>query len=120
MEFRVGSAIGYTRSQFLSDVGGTVGGVSISNVNRAALRSDLTTYAQNLINYVNQNNRTWSVGNVVGGKTINPIANSPIRDPGSTPLSTFPVDCPNQTTTVECRTYITITMPGALASQAIN
>jgi len=118
------SALGYTRSQFLSDAGGTIGSgsISISNVNRAALRADLTTYANNLVNYINQNNLTWSVGNVIGGKIIQPLVGSPIRlpDPGITPSSTFAVDCPYQSTTVECRTYVTITMPGASSSQAIK
>ena len=114
------SAIGYSRSQFLSDAGGTIGSVSIADVNRAALRTDLASYATNLVNYINQNNRTWSVDNVIGGKTIEPLIGSPIRNPGSTPSSTFPVDCPNQMTSPECRTYITITMPGASSSQAIK
>ena len=114
------SAIGYSRSQFLSDAGGTIGSVSIADVNRAALRTDLASYATNLVNYINQNNRTWSVDNVIGGKTIEPLIGSPIRNPSSTPSSTFPVDCPNQMTSPECRTYITITMPGASSSQAIK
>jgi RHS repeat-associated protein len=115
------SAIGYSRSQFLTDAGGTQDSVSISNVNRSALRADLTTYANNLVNYIDQNNRTSTVGNIIGGKTINPLAGSPIRSLASAPsFTTFPVNCPNQTPTVECRTFITITMPGASPSQAIK
>jgi RHS repeat-associated protein len=116
------SALGYNRTQFLSDVGGTIDGVSISNVNRSALRADVSNYANNLINYINQNNRTWSVDNIIGGKLIQPLTGSPLRlqDPVLTPSSTFPVDCPNQSTSVECRTYITITMPGASPTQAIK
>ncbi len=114
------SALGYNRTQFLSDAGGTIGSVSISSINRSALRADLTSYATNLVNYINGNNSTASVGNVIGGKTIEPLIGSPIRNPGSTPQSTFPVDCPNETITVECRTYITILMPGASVSQAIK
>jgi Domain of unknown function (DUF6531) len=115
------SVLGYTRSQFLSDAGGTIGSGSIANVNRPALRADLTNYANNLVNYIDQNNRTWSVGNIIGGKTIEPLTGSPIRNPTSgTPAATFPVDCPNQTPSPECRTYITIAMPGASSSQAIK
>jgi YD repeat-containing protein len=116
------SVLGYTRSQFLSDAGGTIGSVSITSVNRAALRADLTTYASNLVNYINQNNPTWSVGNVIGGKTIQPLTGSPIREtiPGFTPSSTFPTNCPIQTPSLPCRTSITITMPGASSAQAIQ
>jgi len=114
--------LGYDQEQFLNDAGGTIGSVSISNVNRAALRSDLVTYANNLINYVNQNGRTSSVTDLIGGKSIVPLTGSPTRweMSGVTPSPTFPADCPNQTTTPECRTYITITIPGASSSQVIK
>jgi YD repeat-containing protein len=116
------TALGYSRSQFLSDAGGTINSVSISNINRANLRADLVSYATNLINTINQNNRTWSVGNVIGGKLIQPLQGSPIRvqDSSITPSSAFPATCPNQSPTPECRTFVTITMPGASSSQAIK
>jgi len=118
------SALGYSRAQFLSDASGSIDSqsLSISNVSRTSLRSDLTAYAANLISYINQNDHVWSVEDVIGGKTIRPLVGSPIRFPGSTPSSsTFPVDCPNQSpSNVECRTYITITMPGASSTQAVK
>jgi RHS repeat-associated protein len=104
----------YSRTQFLADAGGTIplNGYSISNINRAQLRADLTGYATNLVNYVNLNNRALTVGNIIGGKTILPLTGSPIRVTGAAPpYSTFPADCPGQPT-IECRTYFTITMPG--------
>jgi RHS repeat-associated protein len=113
------SAMGYTQSQFLSDVGGTIDSVSISGVNRGALRNDLTTFATNLVSYVNQNNRAWTVGDVVGGKTIQKLVGSPIRltsapnmTPGS-PVAANPTlftTCPPSYTT-SCQTALTITMP---------
>jgi hypothetical protein len=125
------SALGYNRTQFLADAGGTIDSVSISNVNRAGLRADLESYANNLVNYVNQNNRAWSVGNVIGGKSIQNLTGSPLRlmsfpnlSPASPPLLLspgFPAECPAETVVVECRTFVTITMPSASpTSQAIK
>jgi Domain of unknown function (DUF6531) len=116
------SALGYNRTQFLTDAGGTIDSISISNINRSNLRVDLVNYATNLVNYINQNNRTWSVGNVIGGKLIQPLQGSPYRWqlPSVTPSTTFPVNCPNQSPTPECRTFVTITMPGAPSGQAIK
>jgi RHS repeat-associated protein len=115
------TVLGYSRSQFLADAGGTVtsdpGGSAsgnIANVNRSKLRSDLSVYATNLVNYINQNNPAWTVGDVIGGKIIQPLTGSPIRYSNSSysPSTTFPVDCPNQDITSECRAYITIQLPG--------
>lgn len=116
------SALGYNRSQFLTDAGGTIGSYSISSVNRSNVRADLTNYANDLVGYINQNDRTWSVGSVIGGKSIQPLAGSPIRNLGpGAPSSTFPVDCPEQLgPTTECRTYVSILMPGAISTQAIK
>jgi RHS repeat-associated protein len=115
------SAMGCSQTKFLADAGGTTTSNSISNVNRANIRADLTSFASNLVNYINSNNRTWTIGNLIGGKTISPLTGSPIRIvPGFAPSATFPVNCPNQTTTVECRTFVSITMPGASSSHAIK
>ena len=64
------SALGYNRAQFLAEAGGTIDGISISNINRSKLRADLAGYASKLVNYINQNNRTWRVGDVISGKLI--------------------------------------------------
>jgi RHS repeat-associated protein len=120
----VASLLGYNQSQFLSDVGGTIDSLSISNVNRANLRADLTAYANNLINYITENGDAFSVGDIIGGRSIAPPSDIVFHDlPGITPSPTFPGNsgnCPNQTSTVECRTYVEITMPGATAGQAIK
>jgi len=91
--------LGYNRTTFLADVGGTISGGPnsnsiISNVSRTNLRTDLTTYANNLVSYINSTNRTLTVGNIIGGKTIVPLTGSPIRiqQPTWTPTATFPVN----------------------------
>src|SRR5207245_602909 len=75
----LGTVLGYTQSQFLSDAGGTVDGISISNINRANIRSDLASYANNLVVYIKNNNPAWTLNDVVGGKTIQYLTGSPIR-----------------------------------------
>ena len=113
------STLNYNRAQFLSDTGGTFNATSISSVNRAHLRADLSNYAANLIA---QSSHTSTVGSVIGGKQIVPLVGSPLNQTymGSF-TGTFPVNCPNQSpTNIECRTSVSITMPGALSSQAIK
>jgi RHS repeat-associated protein len=116
------TALGYDRTQFLADAGGVNDGISISNISRVNLRADLVKYATTLVNYINQHDRTWSVGNIIGGKLIQPLLGSPTRWqlPSVTPSSAFPVNCPYQSTIVECRTFVSITMPGASSAQAIK
>ncbi|MCK1511032.1 hypothetical protein IVB22_00270 [Bradyrhizobium sp. 190] len=116
------SALGYDKTQFLAHAGGTIDSNSISNINRVNLRADLVQYATNLINYINQHDRTWSISNLIGGKSIQPLTGSPIRwqIPSVTPTSAFPANCPFQSPVVECRTSVKITMPGASAGQAIK
>ena len=122
--------LGYARTQLLGDTGGTIDSVSISSVNRAALRGNVTQYAGNLIDYINQNNRALSIGNIIGGKSIQPLTGSPLRltsFPNLSPAfgfylqyTTFPTYCPQQSPSIECRTYVTVTMPGASSGQAIK
>jgi RHS repeat-associated protein len=116
------SALGYDKTQFLAHAGGTIDSISISNINRVNLRADLVQYSTNLINYINQHDRTWSVSNLIGGKSIQPLTGSPIRwqIPSVTPTSAFPANCPFQSPVVECRTSVTVAMPGAVVGQAIK
>lgn len=108
------SIMGYSQAAFLSDVGGTLSGGPNNNsefvgLNRSQLRGDLTSYAQNLVKYAGSS----SVQELIGGKTIIPLTGSPIRfAPGWTPTTSFPQDCPNQSPTLECRSFVTFTMNG--------
>jgi hypothetical protein len=86
----LGAVLGYTRSQFLADAGGTTDSVSISNLNRANIRNDLVGYANNLINYIERNNPAWTINDVVGGKTVQYLTGSPLR------LTTLPYLSPSQ------------------------
>jgi RHS repeat-associated protein len=125
------SVMGYTQSQFLTDAGGTIDSVSIRGINRAALRSDLVGYANNLINYVKATNSGWGVGDLVGGKTIQLLAGSPLRQ------TTLPTLSPSQPTgfpqtwgssvPTAYRTCFTVSMPsvtqtlcGAASTQTIQ
>jgi len=110
------SALGYSQSQFLSDAGGTIDSLSIRDINRATVRSDLVGYANNLISYVKSNNPAATVNDIVGGKVIKPLTGSPLRN------TTVPNLSPSQPTGFPqnwgssipnaYRTCFAISMPG--------
>ncbi len=110
------SALGYSQSALLSSAGGTIDSVSISNVNRTDLRNTLTSYAGNLIAYIKSNNPGWSVNEVIGGKTIQYLTGSPLRQ------ATLPNIAPSQPSGFPqnwgasvpdaYRTCFTVSMPG--------
>jgi RHS repeat-associated protein len=112
----LGTVLGYTRSQFLSDAGGTIDSVSISNLNRANVRNDLVAYGGNLINYIKNNNPGWTLNDVVGGKTIQYLTGSPLRQTVLSYLSpSQPSGYPQNwgaTVPNAYRTCFTISMPG--------
>lgn len=115
------SESGYSQSQFLADAGGSQDSVSIWNLSRANIRSDLTKYANSLINYIKATNPAWTLSDVVGGKTIQYLTGSPKREttlPNLSQLqpSGFPQNwgalVPNA-----YRTCFTISMPGVTPTQ---
>ena len=110
------TVLGYTQNQLLTDAGGTIDSVSISNVNRSNIRNDLAAYAANLVAYIKSNNPTWTVNDVAGGKIIQYLTGSPLRQTALPYLSPsqpsgFPQNwgaaVPNA-----YRTCFTISMPG--------
>ena len=70
------SALGYTQSTFISsaETGATITSSSIAGLNRANVRSNLTTYANNLVQFIRTNNPAAATADIVGGKTIIPLA----------------------------------------------
>jgi RHS repeat-associated protein len=110
----LGTTLGYSRTQFLTDAGGnTSDGLSIWGINRTAVRSDLVTYSNNLVGYLHQN-PTATVSSVVGGKTIQPLLGSPIRQT-FLPYAYFGESWGN-TLQNAYRSYLTVTMPGQSSS----
>ena len=109
------SVLGYTQSQFLADAGGTIDSVSIAGIDRQAARNDLTTYAQNLIAYIKNHNPAWTLQDIVGGKTIQYLTGSPLRQASLPYLSpSQPPGFPQTWPTIPngYRTCFTISMPG--------
>ncbi|MGH6682133.1 MAG: transglutaminase domain-containing protein, partial [Bradyrhizobium sp.] len=112
----LGTVLGYTQSQFLADAGGTTDSVSVTNLNRASIRSALVGYANNLISYVKSNNPAWTLNDVAGGKTIEYLTGSPLRQTAPPYLSPdqpsgFPQNW-GGTVPNAYRTCFTISMPG--------
>lgn len=112
----LGSVLGYTQSQFLADAGGTIDSVSIAGVDRQAARNDLATYAQSLIAYIKNHNPAWTLQDIVGGKTIQYLTGSPLRQTSLPYLSpSQPSGFPQNwgaTVPNAYRTCFTISMPG--------
>lgn len=120
----LGTALGYSRTQFLSDAGGnTMDGVSIWDVNRATLRNDLVGFASNLISCVtsqtapycvNPKAPPYTLSDVIGGKTIQPLLGAPIRQT-ILPYDDVSVSWGN-TLQNQWRSYLAVTMPGQSSS----
>jgi hypothetical protein len=117
----LGSILGYDQSQFLADAGGTIDSVSISGINRTKMRSNLVSYANNLVTYIKANNPTFTTSDVIGGKKIVPLAGSPIRQTSLPYLSTSqPAGFPQiwgSSVPNAYRTCFTISMPGVAPTQ---
>ena len=70
------TAMSYNRSNFLTDAASGASGIgtpSISGLNRTNVRSDLTSFADNLMAYVKRNNPSGSPTDIIGGAIINPL-----------------------------------------------
>ncbi len=110
------SVLGYTQSQFLTDAGGALDSVSVANLSRANIRGDLVTYANNLISYIKSHNPAWTLNDVVGGKTVEYLTGSPLRQTSLPYLSpSQPSGFPQNwgaTVPNAYRTCFTISMPG--------
>ena len=69
------SVMGYSQAAFLGDAtrGATITDRSVQGLNRANVRSDLTTYSNNLVHWIKTNSPSASTADIVGGKTIIPL-----------------------------------------------
>lgn len=112
----LGTVLGYTQSQFLTDAGGTTDSVSVANLDRARIRSDLVGYANSLISYIKGKNPAWTLNDVAGGKTIKYLTGSPSRQTSLPYLSPdqpsgFPQNWGSMIPNAY-RTCFTVSMPG--------
>lgn len=75
-------ALGYDRTSLLAvaETGATkdVNGEWIENVNTAGIKSELATYATNLVSWIDANNPTATMDDIVGGRKVIEIS-SPLR-----------------------------------------
>jgi RHS repeat-associated protein len=85
------------------------------------MRSNLVSYANNLVTYIKANNPTFTTSDVIGGKKIVPLAGSPIRQTSLPYLSTSqPAGFPQiwgSSVPNAYRTCFTISMPGVAPTQ---
>ena len=113
------TALGYTQSTFLTrattgDKLNTLSLSDISGLNRTNVRSDLTSFASNLVSYIRANSPAAAATDIIGGKTIVPIAvNTHQRITTLPNLSGTATDLASIGTAQ--RTRLTLTLPGASA-----
>lgn len=89
------AATGYNAATFLANAtsGSTITADYVQNMNRANIRGDLDTLANNLVSWIKANNHGATLDDILGGRKIVPYdATSPLRQtshpylkPGSTP-----------------------------------
>ncbi|RSZ30580.1 RHS repeat protein [Variovorax beijingensis] len=72
------STTGYNAATYLSSAqsGATITADYVQNINRTNIRNNLTTYANNLANYLRANKPAATLDDVIGGKTIVPFYNA--------------------------------------------
>lgn len=72
------STTGYNAATYLSSAqsGATISADYVQNINRTNIRNNLTTYANNLANYLRANKPAATLDDVIGGKTIVPFYNA--------------------------------------------
>ncbi|MDP9877263.1 RHS repeat-associated protein [Variovorax boronicumulans] len=72
------STTGYNAATYLSSAqtGATITADYVQNINRTNIRNNLTTYANNLTNYLRVNKPAATLDDVIGGKTIVPFYNA--------------------------------------------
>ncbi|MBU2569647.1 MAG: hypothetical protein KJ725_06325 [Gammaproteobacteria bacterium] len=70
------AAMNYDQTAFLTQslTGATVGSDYLQNVNRANIRSNLNGYADNLINHIRTQQPAATLTDIIGGRSINPVA----------------------------------------------
>ncbi len=72
---------GYNATTYLSNalVGSTTTADYTQSINRTNIRNDLTTYANNMANYLRSNKPAASIDDVLGGATIVPTSTATLR-----------------------------------------
>lgn len=75
------TATGYNASTYLTAAlsGATVNADFVQNINRTNIRTNLTTYANNLAAHIRANKPAGTLDDVIGGMTINPHTSGALR-----------------------------------------
>jgi transglutaminase-like putative cysteine protease len=70
------SALGYNQSAFIGNAesGATITSTSIAGLNRTGVRNNLAAYSGNLVHFIRASNPAAGTADIIGGKTITPLA----------------------------------------------
>jgi len=90
----VESIMSYSQSTFLSNAqsGATVTSTSVQSLNRTNVRSDMSTYANNLLTHIKTNNPDATLDEVLGGRKIVAASSTPLRQTSHPKQTGTPVD----------------------------
>ncbi len=75
------TAMDYDRTDFMNNAtsGATITSDYVQDMNRSNVRSDLNTFASNLVDYIRTNNHAATMDDIVGGRKIVPTSDTPLR-----------------------------------------
>jgi len=106
------SIMSYDQAKFLDNAqyGATVTSDSLKNLNRVNIRNDMNHYANNLLDYIKNNDHAAGLDDILGGRQIMAASSTPLRQtshPKQTGTPTTWTDIPNT-----YRTEVRIQFPG--------
>ncbi len=75
------TAMDYDRTDFMNNAtsGATITSDYVQDMNRSNVRSDLNTFASNLVDYIRTNNHAATMDDIIGGRKIVPTSDTPLR-----------------------------------------
>lgn len=116
----IGHILSYDQAEFLANVqeGATLTSNSVKRLNVANAQNDMSKFANNLLDYIKNNNPTADMDDILGGRQIVAASDSPLRQtshPNQTGTPTDWTTIPNS-----FRTEVSIELPSFPANVSVT